>query len=427
MRKFLLSVLLAALVLVPTLAQDEGPQRTGFRPDAPPYAIRGPHPVGFMTFDDGAVDRPINGAIWYPAIQPEGVEEAIVYDHGIADLAPSPVFNEGAGRAFLEAAPNLDGGPYPLVISSHGLGGPIFATAYLHEQLASHGFVVVAPNHPDNTFRDQWMVNSEDAFAEFVEATFESMVMRPMDISQTIDYAEALTGPDGAMAGVIDMEHIGVIGYSFGGYTALAAVGGQLDFSGMPALCESGVPTSLVTNWMCMFHAEDLPDLEARLLEVAGIEAEPGQMWPSFADERIDAIVPLAPGGGSVVISDEGYAGIVTPMMIVRTGGDTLAVPAYNANRAWEFSDSSLKLMVTLEGADHYLIGQCPPDLADNFPGMFPLCSDPVWDTDRAHDLINHFATAFLLAELKGDEDARAALALDAVNFPGIGYETVGY
>ena len=46
---------------------------------------------------------------------------------------------------------------------------------------------------------------------------------------------------------------------------------------------------------------------------------------------------------------------------------------------------------------------------------------------DRAHDLINHFVTAFLLAELKGDGEAAAALAPQNVNFPGIQYETTGY
>lgn len=424
MRTFMLLVLLAALVVTPTLAQDEGPPRTGIRPDAPPYAIRGPHTVGFMTFSDGNTERPITGAIWYPALNPERVEEAIVYDHGVGDVAPSPVWNEGIGRAILDAAPNNGAGPYPLVISSHGLGGPIYAIAYLHEQLASHGFVVIAPNHPGNTFRDNMTVNSDEAWKAFSEAAFDSLVMRPKDISQTIDYAETLAGPDGAMSGVIDMEHVGVIGYSFGGYTALAAAGGQLDFSGISALCESGVPGSALTNMMCTFHAEDLPDLEARLLEVAGVQAEPGKMWPSFGDERIDAIVPLAPGGGSVVISDEGYADIVAPMLIVRLGGDQVAVPSYNADRAWEFSSSPFKLMITLENADHFLLGQCPPNLVDNFPGMFPSCSDPVWDMERAHDLTNHFVTAFLLDVLKGDAEAHAALLPDAVNFPGVGYET---
>jgi hypothetical protein len=43
---------------------------------------------------------------------------------------------------------------------------------------------------------------------------------------------------------------------------------------------------------------------------------------------------------------------------------------------------------------------------------------------DRAHDLTNHFVTAFLLAQLYEDADAAAALAPDAVTFPGVRYET---
>ncbi len=43
---------------------------------------------------------------------------------------------------------------------------------------------------------------------------------------------------------------------------------------------------------------------------------------------------------------------------------------------------------------------------------------------DRAHDLINHFTTAFLLDTLKGDEEAHAALLSESVDFPGISYET---
>jgi hypothetical protein len=45
---------------------------------------------------------------------------------------------------------------------------------------------------------------------------------------------------------------------------------------------------------------------------------------------------------------------------------------------------------------------------------------------DRAHDLINHFTTAFLLAELYQDADA-AALAPDAVHFPSVTYEAQGF
>jgi len=55
------------------------------------------------------------------------------------------------------------------------------------------------------------------------------------------------------------------------------------------------------------------------------------------------------------------------------------------------------------------------------------MCIDSIWDRDRTNDLTNHFTTAFLLATLKGDADAAAALAPEAVQFPGITYETVGY
>jgi hypothetical protein len=43
---------------------------------------------------------------------------------------------------------------------------------------------------------------------------------------------------------------------------------------------------------------------------------------------------------------------------------------------------------------------------------------------DRAHDLTNHFTTAFLLDVLKGDKEAHKALLPDAVKFPGIQYTT---
>jgi len=57
----------------------------------------------------------------------------------------------------------------------------------------------------------------------------------------------------------------------------------------------------------------------------------------------------------------------------------------------------------------------------------YNLCADAVWDMDRAHDLANHFVTAFLFDILNGDEAAHAALAPDAVAFPGITYQAEGF
>jgi hypothetical protein len=59
--------------------------------------------------------------------------------------------------------------------------------------------------------------------------------------------------------------------------------------------------------------------------------------------------------------------------------------------------------------------------------GFDAYCSDPVWEMERAHDLAQHFVTAFLLAELTQDPDASAALSPSDVNFADITYNAQGY
>ncbi len=421
----LLTVLVIALLVVaalPVSAQEaEGPPRTGFRPDAPPYGVRGPYPVGFTTFSDGIEARRMEGGIWYPAVNPEGVEEAIIYDWGVADLLP--MLSEWPGRAILDAEPDTAGGPYPLVISSHGLNGTPYFTSYLYEHLASYGFVVMAMNHPGNTARDSLLAQTEEQQVALRQAMIDSLVLRPRDITQTLDYAAVLAGPEGDMAGVIDMDRVVALGLSYGGFTAVMAGGAQLDFSSLAELCAQGVYASILTDVMCKVHSSDLPAMEAHLLEVAGVNAAPGRLWPSLGDPRIDAIVALMPGGGTPLVSEEGFASVQVPLLILRAGNDQVAIPQYNADRAWLYSGSPVKIMVTLEHAGHVVLGRCSPAMAAA-PANFGNCFDPVWDKDRANDLADHFVTAFLLAEMYGDADAAAALAPDAVQFPGITYET---
>jgi hypothetical protein len=113
-------------------------------------------------------------------------------------------------------------------------------------------------------------------------------------------------------------------------------------------------------------------------------------------------------------------------MLIVGTA-DRWANPEANGLRLYPDLGSAKKSLVVLEGADHHVyVNDCKatPFLVEKF---FWSCSDPVWDMDRAHDLINHFTTAFLLSTLKGDAEAAAALAPDAVAFPGIEYQAEGF
>ena len=44
-----------------------------------------------------------------------------------------------------------DDGPYPLIVFSHGNGGLGVQSFFLTEYLASHGYVVVCPDHTGNS------------------------------------------------------------------------------------------------------------------------------------------------------------------------------------------------------------------------------------------------------------------------------------
>ena len=95
---------------------------------------------------------------------------------------------------------------------------------------------------------------------------------------------------------------------------------------------------------------------------------------------------------------------------------------------AYEFASSPRKARIALDGAEHMIFtGPCEkiPWFLRFFSGEF--CSDASWDRIYAHDLVRHFTTAFLLAELKSDGRAESALSPGAVEFQGISYEAQGY
>ena len=94
------------------------------------------------------------------------------------------------------------------------------------------------------------------------------------------------------------------------------------------------------------------------------------------------------------------------PVLLMTGSADTMNVPEVTTYPIYEQAGSAKKGLITFNGGGHMMFGnQCreTPWMAE---GFYWGCSDSVWDMDRAHDLINHFTSAFLLAELKGDEEA---------------------
>jgi predicted dienelactone hydrolase len=171
---------------------------------------------------DPMVDRVLDTAIWYPAPPGSGPVDSFY-------------------NAVLDAPLDLSGGPYPIVMFSHGSCGYPEQSIFLTALLAQHGFIVVAPPHPGNTIYDFPSCNSGDAIVEAIQE-------RPRDILYVLDEMLAADGsPLSAFLGAIDETKIGMMGHSFGGFTTYRVLVLDSRFDVAVPLAPAVPPNQLLT------------------------------------------------------------------------------------------------------------------------------------------------------------------------------------
>jgi predicted dienelactone hydrolase len=235
-------------------------------PDAAPDpAAMGPYPVGVRTVTIEDPSRLKNDAprklvteIWYPAREAARGQKGVSYDirtllteaqkeqvKGIA----MPALETSAVR---DAEARTDAGTFPLVVFSHGSNAVRWQSTFFTVLLASHGYVVVAPDHVGNTLEETLHGTDEP-----VAAAFEN---RPLDAVVMIDHFTDLPEGD-ALSGMIDPERVGISGHSYGGLTSLrtatrddrvkaivpmAAPGDHLSLVGEPEQYPLDIPVMLL-------------------------------------------------------------------------------------------------------------------------------------------------------------------------------------
>lgn len=339
---------------------------------APDPSTWGPFPVGVKTFEMDALgweDKPrhFKVEVWYPATEEArgGPYEAIDL---IADAPPEALALIGdfdvppvVTHQVRDAALRLDGAPWPLVIFSHGAFGVRFQSVFFTTYLASHGYVVASPDHPENTVYDL-VINGEYS----PEAVGFNALDRPRDVSALIDLLLARNAADGDFfQGAMRPEDIGMSGHSFGGFTSF---------------------------------------------------------YMAFDDPRIRAIVPMAPATSFLFFFGFDLAELTTPTLLMAGGLDKTLDPEAEMWAAYEQLPPPKDYFDLVAGGHFTYSDICVLDLekiADELGiptggALSDGCADFNVPPDLAHEIIRQFGVGFFNHHLRGSPDSRQWFDVEA-------------
>lgn len=239
----------------------------------------GPFGVGYRSWPLSYVpagqteSRDISVHVWYPTLSVEGEHpryEGLFRDEvALVDVpAAAPAHAEG----------------YPLFVHSHGWRGFPGASWPMLDRLASHGWVVVMPEHVGST-----LTRFEDPrpVAHYYE--------RSLDVTEAVDALAALPVSDPLSRTATERFVLG--GHSFGVHTVWASVGAHFDVEQIRAGCWA--------DGRCT-------------------EAELSVFAAGVTDSRIVAALPIAGAIDPAFFGERGHDSVRVPMLSVTGSADTV-------------------------------------------------------------------------------------------------------
>ncbi len=343
----------------------------------------GPLDVGAETLEwVDSRGKEMVAEVWYPAILEEG------------DV-PEPYPPLGlAGDAIRRAEADLRYGAFPLVAFSHGYGGIRFQSIYLTEFLASHGFVVVSPQHRYNTFLD---LNDD----HLLDVT----VQRPGDVIESVDEVlRRVATPDDRLYGLVEEEEYAMVGHSFGALTTMMVGGGVLDIDGLVARCAMG---------------------GGRLCGSFDQLTEETLASHRMTDSRAVVTVPMAPGMWYTFGPDgwtaPGLEHVRQPLVL---GGDADPVLRYDREILPSYTNMAApKTLVNFHDTGHYAFS----NMCDLAPFFTSECDGPEggWsDVGEVQRLSRTVVLAHIRTRLTGESRDQPWTAAEwLVDVPGVSVE----
>lgn len=326
--------------------------------------------VTWLKVDDPR-GRTLDVEVWYPAAPPDG---------DAPDPYPELPITIGAYR---DAPPVTGYGPRPLLAFSHGFGGIRYQSASLMEHLASHGYVVVAPDHEGTILL---YIDWDDMDRHILE--------RPDDVRHAVDEVLRLSEANHPLlGGLVEGERYVVLGHSFGAVTSLALGGAEPDFQAVTDLC--AVEDLQGCNYLPEFDESDL------------------QAGHGTVDERIDAMVAMSVGGWYAYGEDGANLADTVPSLVLAGDNDDVLGFETEQRPTWERLGTPSDLGVLYSGGHYGAFS----DMCTLLP-FFEDCAGPeqgYLDAQVGQAITAHLVTAWIGARWRGDERAEAALAAAAL------------
>jgi predicted dienelactone hydrolase len=335
-------------------------------PTAWPATAPGPYNVGYhtmeVTYQPKGVDGPrtLRLAVWYPTEDKTGTaanyRDLFVQETVFQDAEPAPH------------------GPWPVHIYSHGNLAFAEVSFFLTEYLASHGWLVAAPDHTGNTI---------ETLGD--DLTTEVYMLRPQDISAVLDKLYNLD-PEHKLSDRVG-DTVVVSGHSFGGYTAFSSAGATYPMDEHVPACEAGTGPGAFCS-----------TLDAGKIDV---------FKAGFLDPRVGLIVPLAPGGENV-LGPAGVADVDVPILMITGAKDKSTTNAGSGDPYWNAVDGPSDMRVDIATAAH----QTFTIICDFVPllGKDDGCGDEFIEPAVAHQIINSYTLAFSRYHLMDDTSVGAIL-----------------
>ncbi len=257
----------------------------------------------------------------------------------------------------------IPAGRIPVIVFSHGLASRPEDYRTGLERLASYGFLIAAPQHPGSD-----SIWAKETLAGYHKDAFDlnEFINRPKDISFVIDELERRNASE--FQNRLDLQNVGIGGHSFGGYTALAIAGAEIDLDNLQKDCDrlySGLNIALL--------------LECQALKL------PRKDY-NFRDNRVKAVFAANPVNRSI-FGPKGLAKIAIPTLLGSGSYDPATPPALEQASSFTWLTTPNKYWAMVEGQAHVNFSELDAGLTKSLEAVEHL-------TLPSQNLITSYATA---------------------------------